>query len=394
MTSSTPIYLDHHATTPCDPQVIEAMLPTFGEIFGNAASRQHAYGWQAEALVERAREQVAELIGAHPVEIIFTSGATESNNLAIKGLARRREGRDRHVITSAIEHKAVLDVCGRLEGDGFEVTRLPVDAEGLIRPEAVEAAIRPQTFLVSLMHANNEIGVVNPIEAVGRICKRRKILFHCDAAQSLAYLPCPVETYGIDLLSISGHKMYGPKGVGALYVRRRNPRVSLEPLIYGGGHERGLRSGTLNVPGIVGLGAACELIGRRRPADAERLANLRDRLLARLREGLPELIVHGCLEHRLPNNLNVSFPGVDGDALLTSLREIAVSSGAACASATREPSHVLRALGVADDLIQASLRFGLGRSNTEAEIDRAAEVTIAAVRNLRAAAEVRGALSS
>lgn len=379
MALKLPVYLDHHATTPCDPLVVEAMLPTFSEKFGNAASRQHAFGWEAEALVERARAQVATLLGADPTEIIFTSGATESDNLAVKGAARAYAARGRHIVTSCIEHKAVLDSAARLQSEGFDVTFLPVAADGRVTLKSLEAALRPDTTLVSVMAANNEIGTLNPVAEIGALCKARGVVFHTDAVQALAYLDCNVQKLGADLLSVSAHKMYGPKGVGALYVRRRNPRISLEPLIDGGGHERGVRSGTLNVSGIVGLGRACELAAERREDDAARIAALRDRL----REGLLARIdfarVNGSIEHRLPNNLNLSFPGVNGDGLLAAIRGVAVSSGSACSSASLEPSYVLLALGQSEEVAHTSIRFGLGRWTTGEEIDYAIEATARAV---------------
>ena len=382
MTSKNPIYLDHHATTPCDARVLEAMMPVFSETFGNAASRQHAFGWQAEALVDRAREQVAALINCNPTEIIFTSGATESDNLAIKGVARSYAAKGKHIVTDVIEHHAVLDSCGALEKEGFRVTYLPVQPDGWIRPEEVEAAIEPDTVLVTVMYANNEIGTINPVGEIGAVCRGKGVLFHCDAVQAMAYLPCDVQELGIDLLSISAHKMYGPKGVGALFVRRRRPRVRLKPIIDGGGHERGMRSGTLNVPGIVGLGMACEICSREREADAERVRSLRDRLREKILAALPDAVLNGSIERRLPNNLNISFPGIDGDALMARLGPIAVSSGSACTSASPEPSYVLKSLGVSDAIAAASIRFGLGRSTTQDEIDRAADATIEAVKHL------------
>lgn len=384
LVESEPIYLDHHATTPCDPRVVEAMLPTFDRQFGNAASRQHYYGWQAEALVEAAREQVAALLHCGPSEVIFTSGATESDNLAIKGVAQNYAAKGRHIVTNTIEHPAVLDTCKYLEAHGFTVTYLRATREGRIEPEAVAEAIGPETILVSIMLANNEIGTINPIAEIGRICKERGVIFHTDAVQALAYLPCDVEALGVDLLSVSAHKMYGPKGVGALYVRRRNPRVALAPLIHGGGHERGMRSGTLNVSGIVGLGKACELAAAEGPADAKRIAELRNRLWRKLDQAIPGLQQNGSVKHRLPNNLNVSFPGIDADALMTGMKGVAVSSGSACTSAKQEPSHVLRGIGLADDQVQSSIRFGLGRFTTAEEIDRAAAAVLRAHESVRA----------
>lgn len=379
-----PLYLDAHATTPCDPRVVEEMLPCFGRDFGNPASRSHAYGWRAEALVERARERVAELVGGNPREILFTSGATESDNLAIHGVLRRPGAKGRHVVASAIEHKAVLDPCRRLERDGFRATFVRPGPGGRIDPDAVAAAIEPDTALVSLMLANNEIGTIQPVAAVGRICKERGVFFHCDAVQGLGWLRCDVEEAGIDLLSISAHKIYGPKGVGALWLRRRDPRVRIEPLFQGGGQERGLRSGTLNVPGIVGLGAACEIARLERDAHSARVGPLRDRLLRRLREAFPDLRVNGSLEHRLPNNLNVSIPGVDSDALLGRLTgDLAASSSSACASDELQPSYVLVAMGADEETLRGAVRFGLLRTATEEEIDFAARRVVEEATRLR-----------
>ncbi len=384
MTVQTPIYLDNHATTAVDPRVLAEMLPTFTKVYGNAASRNHSFGWEAEALVEKARAQVASLIGASAKEIVLTSGATESSNLAIKGAAHFLKDKGRHIVTSRIEHKATLDSCRALEVEGFEVTYLTPDREGLHSAEQVAAALRPDTILVSLMAANNEIGTLNPIDDIGRVTRARGVLFHCDAVQVLGKAPFDVERANVDLASISGHKIYGPKGVGALYVRRK-PRVRLTPIIDGGGHERGMRSGTLNVPGIVGLGAACELAQRELPEESRRLTALRDRLLAKLRAAVPEVHVNGSLEHRLPGNLNVSFAYVEGEALLMSInKQVACSSGSACTSASLEPSYVLRALGVGDDLAHSSIRFGIGRFNTEEEIDHVAALMAASVTRLRA----------
>ncbi|MBI1945462.1 MAG: IscS subfamily cysteine desulfurase [Deltaproteobacteria bacterium] len=380
----TPIYLDNHATTAVDPRVLAAMLPTFTKVYGNAASRNHSFGWEAEKLIETAREQIARLLGASAKEIVFTSGATESSNLAIKGAARFYQGKGKHLVTSRIEHKATLDSCRALEVEGFEVTYLTPDKDGLHSAEQVGAALRKDTILVSLMAANNEIGTLNPIEEIGRVTRERGVLFHCDAVQALGKIPFDVEKANVDLASVSGHKLYGPKGVGALYVRRK-PRVRLTPIIDGGGHERGMRSGTLNVPGIVGLGAACEIAQRELPEEMQRLTALRDRLLAKLRAAVPEVHVNGSMAHRLPGNLNVSFAYVEGEAMLMSInREVACSSGSACTSASLEPSYVLRALGVGDDLAHSSIRFGLGRFNTEEEIDHVAALVAASVTRLRA----------
>ncbi len=380
-----PIYLDHHATTPCDPRVVEAMLPTFSDQFGNAASRQHAFGLDAAKLVEAARQQVASLIHCDPREVIFTSGATESNNLAIKGLVEQLGESDCHVVTSVIEHKAVLDSCQSLEEKGVEVTYVGVGPDGCVRVEELEKALRPQTRLVSIQFANNEIGTVQPVREIGRSCRERGIRFHCDAVQALPHLPCDVDDLELDLLSLSAHKMYGPKGIGALYVRRKSPRVRLRPLIDGGGHERGLRSGTLNVPGIVGFGKACELVRQERAADASRASALRDRLKDGLLSAIGEITINGSLDRRLPNNLNVSFLGVDSEKLIKALNGLAVSSGAACSSASRDSSYVLRAIGSGDLALAGSVRFGVGRFNTEEEIDRAARAVADAVRELRSA---------
>jgi cysteine desulfurase len=379
----TPIYMDNHATTPVDPRVLDAMLPYFRESFGNAASRNHSFGWQAEQAVEKARKQVADLIGATPKEIVFTSGATESDNLAIKGAAEMYAEKGNHVITVATEHKAVLDACKKLERRGAQVTFLTVRPDGLIDLDQLRAAITPKTILISVMWANNEIGVLQPIREIGGIARERGILFHSDATQAVGKVPINVNDDHIDLLSISAHKMYGPKGVGALYVRRKNPRVQLAAQMDGGGHERGMRSGTLNVPGIVGLGEACELCRREMTQEASRMSALRDRLKDRLLAELDEVYINGSLEHRLPNNLNLSFAYVEGESLLMGMNDVAVSSGSACTSATLEPSYVLKALGVGDDLAHTSIRFGLGRFNTEEELDYVAGRVIEVVRKLR-----------
>ncbi|MFO0846060.1 MAG: IscS subfamily cysteine desulfurase [Gemmataceae bacterium] len=379
-----PIYLDNNATTRVDPRVVAAMLPCFGEEYGNAASRHHAFGRAAEAAVEAAREQVAALIGAAPREVVFTSGATESDNLALKGVAAMHRPRGDHVVTCATEHHAVLDAARRLERDGFRVTYLPVDRLGQVSPDQVEQAITDRTTLVSLMAANNEVGTLHPIGEIGQVCKRRGVLFHTDAAQAAGKVPLDVEAMGIDLMSLSAHKMYGPKGVGALYVRRRSPAVRLEPMFDGGGHERGLRPGTLNVPGIVGFGLACELCGREMAAEADRLLALRERLRRGIMEGVEGVTLNGHPTERLPGNLNLSFAWVNGEALLMGLRDVALSSGAACTSASVEPSYVLRALGVEDDLAHASLRFGLGRFTTAEEVEAVAAEVRRVVGNLRA----------
>ncbi|HOC19798.1 MAG TPA: IscS subfamily cysteine desulfurase, partial [Vicinamibacterales bacterium] len=351
-----PIYMDCHATTPVDPRVLEAMLPYFRERFGNAASRNHSFGWQAEEAVESARKQIAALIGATAREIVFTSGATESDNLAIKGAARMYREKGDHIITAVTEHKAVLDTCKHLQKEGFQVTYLPVGRDGLIDLDRLRDAITPKTTVISVMAANNEIGVVQPIAEIGRIARERGVLFHTDAVQAAGKIPFDVEAMNVDMASLSAHKMYGPKGVGALYVRRRNPRVLLEPIIDGGGHERGMRSGTLNVPGIVGMGKASAIAAGEMAEEGARVAALRDRLLAGLRGGLDEIYVNGSMERRLPGNLNVSFAYVEGESLLMGISDVAVSSGSACTSATLEPSYVLKALGVGDELAHSSIR--------------------------------------
>lgn len=385
MSLNLPIYLDNHATTRCDPRVVEAMAPWWSDDYGNAASHTHVYGWRAEAAVEEARERLAAALGARsPSEVVFTSGATESNNLALRGVARARPaGRD-HIVTVATEHRAVLDPCEHLAQQGCRVTVLPVDEDGLVTPEAVREALDDRTLLVSVMAANNEIGVLQPLAEIAALCRERAVAFHTDAAQALGKLPLDMEAMGIDLASVCAHKLYGPKGVGALYVRRRRPRIRLEPLQYGGGHERGLRSGTLPVPLLVGFARAVELCLAEREAEAERLAGLRDRLHERIRSGLDGVVLNGHPTRRLPGNLNLSFEGVEGDSLLVTLKELAVSSGSACTSATPEPSHVLQALGRPDGLVRASLRFGIGRFNSADEIDRAADAVVAGVRALRA----------
>jgi cysteine desulfurase len=387
MAVKLPIYMDNQATTAVDPRVLEAMLPYFTEKFGNAASRNHEFGWKAEEAVENARGQIARLIRANPREIVFTSGATESDNLAIKGIADplREKGRENgnHIITQATEHKAVLDVCKRLEKSGCDVTYLPVSAEGLIDLNDLRRAITPKTILISIMYANNEIGVIQPIAEIGTIAKEKKILFHVDAVQAVGKIPVDVQKDGIDLLSISAHKIYGPKGVGALYVRRKDPRVELSAMIDGGGHERGMRSGTLNVPGIVGLGKACEICLKEMQEESERLRLLRDKLKHSIMSRLYGTAINGSMDHRLPNNLNLSFSGAEGDALLMGINDVAVSSGSACTSAMIEPSYVLRALGVSEDLAHSSIRFGLGRFNTEEEVDYVADRIVETVKRLR-----------
>ena len=379
----TPIYLDNHSTTPMDPRVLEAMLPYFTEHFGNAASRNHSFGWEAEQAVEKARKQIAELIGANPKEIIFTSGATESNNLAIKGVAEMYAEKGNHIITAATEHKAVLDTCKKLEKQGFQVTYLALREDGLIDLDKLRAAITDKTILVSIMYANNEIGVVQPVAQIGKICKEKGVLFHTDGVQAVGKIPVDVIKDNIDLMSITAHKLYGPKGVGALYVRRKNPRVQITSQMDGGGHERGMRSGTMNVPAIAGFGKAAELCRLEMGEESKRLEFLRDKLRAKLESELDEVFINGTMEHRLPHNLNISFAYVEGESLLMGINDIAVSSGSACTSATLEPSYVLKALGVGDDLAHTSIRFGLGRFTTEEEVDYAAIRMIDTVRKLR-----------
>jgi cysteine desulfurase len=383
MAVKLPIYMDNHATTPVDPRVVDAMLPYFTERFGNAASRNHSFGWAGEEAVENARAQVASLIGATPKEIIFTSGATESDNLMIKGVAEMYREKGNHIITQAIEHKAVLDTCKRLEKYGYEVTYLPVQRDGRVDPEDVRKAITPKTILITIMYANNEIGIINPIAEIGKIAKEHGIIFAVDGVQAVGKIPVDVQKDNIDLLSVSAHKIYGPKGVGALYVRRRNPRVQLSAIIDGGGHERGMRSGTLNVTGIIGLGKACELAQQEMPQESKRLRGLRDRLRAGLEAKLDEVYINGSMEHRLPNNLNMSFAYVEGESLLMGINDVAVSSGSACTSATLEPSYVLKALGVGEDLAHTSIRFGLGRFNTEEEVDYVTDKMVQVVTKLR-----------
>ncbi len=379
-----PIYMDNHATTRVDPRVLETMLPYFDREYGNAASRTHVFGWRAEEAVTRARIQVARVLGADPKEILFTSGATESNNLAILGaFASRREGAD-HVVTAATEHNAVLDPVESLRARGARVTILGVDGTGRVDPDALRRAITDRTLLVSLMFANNEVGTIHPIAEIGRICKERGVLFHCDAAQAVGKIPVDVQAAGVDLLSISAHKVYGPKGVGALYVRRRSPRVLLDPVLHGGGHERGLRPGTINVPGVVGLGAALEIAAHGMADESRQLAGLRDRLQRGIQARLPDVRLNGHPAERLPHNLNLSFAHVEGEALLMALDDVAVSSGSACTSARKEPSHVLRAMGLPDEVAVTSIRFGLGRFNTREEVDAVIERVAGAVARLRA----------
>jgi cysteine desulfurase len=378
-----PIYFDYHATTPVDPEVLKAMLPYFTDIFGNAASRNHEFGWTAEAAVEKARRQIAQLIGATEKELIFTSGATESNNLALMGVADMYREKGNHIITCGIEHKSILDTCHYLEKKGYEVTYLPVDTFGRVDPESVRAAITPKTILVSIMTAHNEIGTINPIPEIGKICKEKGVLFHTDAVQAIGKIPVSVEEWKVDILSLTAHKIYGPKGVGALYVRRRNPRVRLSPLIYGGGHERGMRSGTLNVPGIIGFGKAAELAKNNLTSEPQRLKKLRDKLWNGLQEELDQVYLNGHPEYRLPNNLNVSFAFVEGESLMMGMKEIAVSSGSACTSASLEPSYVLKNIGVGEDLAHTSIRFGLGRFTTEEEVDYVLNKVVTTVKKLR-----------
>jgi cysteine desulfurase len=378
-----PIYMDHHATTPVDSRVLEAMLPYFTERFGNAASRDHLFGRRAGEAVERGRRQIAALLDASPKEIVFTSGATESDNLALRGVAAAYRHKGDQIITVVTEHRAVLDTCRRLEAQGFTIAWLPVGSDGLVDPAEVERAITDRTLLVSIMAANNEIGVLQPLDEIGQITRRRGVLLHTDAAQAAGKIPLSVRRLAVDLVSLSAHKMHGPQGVGALYVRSRNPRVHLSPIIDGGGHEHGYRSGTLNLPGIVGFGAAAELAQSAMRAEAERLRQLRDRLLSGLRQRVGGMRVNGSLTHRLPNNLNVSFEGLDDETLAAQLEDVAVSSGAACTSESIAPSHVLKAIDVPDDLARATIRFGLGRFNTPEEVDYAVERVAAVVERLR-----------
>lgn len=380
---NAPLYLDYQATTPTDPRVVDAMMPYWTDKFGNPHSRNHHYGWEAEDAVEKAREQVADLIGASAKEVIFTSGATESNNLAIKGVARFYGDRKNHIITCVTEHKCVLETCRYLEQDGFDVTYLHVKENGLIDLEDLKAAITDKTAIVSIMAVNNEIGVIQPLAEIGAICRERGVFFHTDAAQAAGKIPIDVNEMNIDLLSISGHKVYAPMGVGALFVRRK-PRVRLVPIIHGGGQERGMRSGTLPTPLVVGLGVAAELAKKEMAAEAERLHSLRQRMLEGLEARLPEIFVNGDLESRIPGNLNISFAYVEGEGLMMGIKELAVSSGSACTSASLEPSYVLRALGVDEELAHTSLRLGLGRFSTEEEVDFAVDRIATEVTRLRA----------
>jgi len=384
MTFNTPIYLDNNATTPVDPRVLEAMLPFFTKSFGNAASKSHSFGWEAEAAVDSAREQVAKLVGASsPGEIVLTSGATESDNLAIKGVAEAYRHKGDHLVTCMTEHKAVLDSCKVLEKQGFRVTYLPVSSSGFVEEKRLRDALTDKTILISIMAANNEIGTIQPVKEIGRLAKEKGILFHCDATQAVGKIPINVEDMGIDLLSLTAHKMYGPKGVGALYVRSSKPRVKVTPLIDGGGHERGMRSGTLNVPGIVGLGKACELSQLEMDAEGERLTALRERLKRALLDQLEDVHVNGDMVKRVPGNLNMSFAYIEGESLMMGLKEIAVSTGSACTSASLEPSYVLKAIGLEDSMAHASIRFGIGRFNTQDEIDYAVKRVVEEVSRLR-----------
>lgn len=377
-----PIFLDYQSTTPCDPRVVEAMMPWFTEKFGNPHSRSHAYGWEAEEATEIARQQVADLIGANPKEIIFTSGATESNNIAIKGVAHFNKGKKNHVITVSTEHKCVLDSCRHLEKEGFEVTYLPVRQNGLIDLEQLKDAMRDDTVIVSVMAINNEIGVIQPLKEIGAMCRERGIFFHTDAAQAFGKMPLDVEEMHIDLMSISGHKIYGPKGIGALYVRRR-PRVRIEPLITGGGQERGMRSGTLPTPQVVGLGEAARIAKEEMGADAERVRYLSDKFMKAIKDDIPDVFLNGDREHRWPGCINLSFAYIEGESMIMAIKDLAVSSGSACTSASLEPSYVLRAIGVGEDLAHTSIRFGIGRFTTEEEVDCAIEIVKGSINRLR-----------
>jgi len=378
-----PIYMDNHSTTPCDPRVVEAMLPYFTEKFGNSASRNHSFGWEAEEGVDTARKQIAKLINADSKEIVFTSGATESNNLALKGVAEMYREKGDHIITSSTEHRAVIDPAKSLEKKGVKVTYLSVDKTGTVNPDDVRNAITDKTILISIMLANNEIGTINPIKEIGKIAKEKGVLFHCDATQGVGKIPVNVQELGVDLMSFSAHKIYGPKGIGALYVRRRAPRVRLAPMLDGGGHERGMRSGTLPVPSIVGFGKAAELCEQEMATESVRMMALRDRLKAGIMGAMEEVYLNGHPTERLPGNLNISFAYVEGEALLMGVKEIALSSGSACTSATLEPSYVLRALGVGSDLAHSSIRFGIGRFTTEEEVDYTIDRMLKAVNHLR-----------
>jgi cysteine desulfurase len=384
MTMKLPIYMDNHATTPMDPRVLEAMTPYFMQTFGNAASRTHRYGWEAEAAVDDARDTIADLIGAESgKEIVITSGATESDNLAIKGVAEFYKSRGNHIITTVIEHKAVLDSCKRLETEGYQVTYLPVGTDGLVDPEAVRAAITDKTILVSVMLANNEVGTIQPLEAIGQITREKGVLLHTDAVQGIGKTPFDVNKMNVDLASLTAHKIYGPKGCGALYIRRSKPRVRLTAQMDGGGHERGNRSGTLNVPGIVGFAKACEIMKKEGATDNERIQLLRDRLHHKITSHLDHVTLNGHPERRLPGNLNISFSFVEGEGLMMAIKDVAVSSGSACTSASLEPSYVLRAMGLDEELAHSSIRFGIGRFNTEEQIDFVADLVVGKVKKLR-----------
>ncbi|HEY6728450.1 MAG TPA: IscS subfamily cysteine desulfurase [Polyangiaceae bacterium] len=382
---SIPIYMDNHATTRMDPRVLQAMLPYFTEIYGNAASRTHRFGWEGEAAVSDARETIAQFIGAESEkEIVFTSGATESNNLAVKGVAEYYKGRGNHIVTTVIEHKAVLDSCKRLEKEGYEVTYVGVGSSGVVDPKAIEAAITDKTILVSVMLANNEVGTIQPIREIGQITRARNIVFHCDAVQGVGKTPFDVKDMNVDLASLTAHKIYGPKGIGALYVRRSKPRIRLVAQMDGGGHERGNRSGTLNVAGIVGFAKACQIMMQDGVAENERVFALRQSLYSQLTSALSDVVLNGDAERRLPGNLNVSFAFVEGEGLMMAIKDVAVSSGSACTSASLEPSYVLRAMGLDEDMAHSSIRFGLGRFNTQAEVDFVAKLVIDKVNKLRA----------
>lgn len=383
MSLKFPIYMDYQATTPMDPRVLEAMTPYFTDTFGNAASRNHSYGWEAEKAVDKAREQIANVINADPREIIFTSGATESDNMALKGVAEMYKSKGNHIVTSSIEHKAIIDSAKRLETWGFDVTYIDPPDDGITSLKMVEDAIREDTILVSIMHANNEVGVVNPIGEIGKLCHDKGILFHTDATQGFGKVPIDVNEMCIDLLSATAHKVYGPKGIGMLYVRRRKPRVRLSAIIDGGGHERGMRSGTLNVSGIVGFGKAAELCAEEMESETIRLTNLREKFRATIFESLEEVFVNGHETNRLPGNINISFPYVEGESLIMGLSDVAVSSGSACTSASLEPSYVLKSMGKGDELAHSSIRYGFGRFSTEEEIDYVAEKTSSIVKRLR-----------
>ncbi|TAL12373.1 MAG: IscS subfamily cysteine desulfurase [Nitrospirae bacterium] len=378
-----PIYMDNHSTTPMDPRVLDAMLPYFVEKFGNAASRNHQFGWEAEEAVENARKQIAKLIHCDAKEIVFTSGATESDNLALKGVVEMYKEKGDHIVTCSTEHRAILDTCKSLEKRGIKVTYLPVEKDGRVNPDEIRKALTDKTILISVMLANNEIGTIHPIAEIGKIAKEKGILLHCDATQGVGKIPVDVEALKVDLMSFTSHKIYGPKGVGALYVRKKGPRVRLVPQIDGGGHERGMRSGTLPVPLIIGFGKACELCEQEMPAESKRIAAMRDRLQTQIMKDLDECYLNGHPTERLPHNLNISFAYVEGEALLMGVKEIALSSGSACTSATLEPSYVLRALGVGSDLAHSSIRFGLGRFTTDEEVDYTGKRMVEAVRRLR-----------